>query len=382
MNTPHGGELVQRWVRPPSAEELDRFRREYRTVAVLHERFVIDALAIAQGIYSPLRGFLGKADVERVIEEFRLADGTPWAIPIVLPVLERELVPEGRVLLTWLEQPFAWMEIREVFQVPMKRFVQGVFGTDDVRHPGVDFWTGLTGCWFVAGEISVFRSPLPFPVDARYLLSPAQVREAIRRRGWKRIVAFQTRNPIHRAHEYLIKCALEMMDGVLIHPLVGATKQDDIPAPVRMQCYEVLVKNYFPESTTLLSALYANMHYAGPREALHHMIMRKNFGCTHMIIGRDHAGVGNYYGPYDAQELACAWSSELGIEPVCFDHAFYCRRCGGTATRKTCPHPESEHFHLSGTELRRRLRAGEPIPEEFSRKEVLAILRSWVQSAS
>lgn len=384
MNQPHGGVLISRWVERNEVE-IEKARGEGRILS-LTRRFVIDCLAIADGIFSPLEGFMDQEAVESVLEVFRLPDGaTVWAIPVILPVKEevaRFLEGNACYLLEYEGVPFGWMytSTPPTYEISIEQFCKKVFQTTDAQHPGVQFWSSFAkGYKFVSGKIEVFADPLPSPVDTRWILSPAEVRKQIQKRGWKRIVAFQTRNPIHRAHEYLIKCALETMDGALIHPLVGETKKDDIPPDVRMRCYEVLLQNYFPENHVLLSALRANMYYAGPREAIHHMIMRKNFGCTHMIIGRDHAGVGKYYGTYDAQDMARKWAEPLGIEPVTFEHAFYCRKCGGMATGKTCPHPSQMHVHLSGTEVRRRLRAGEPIPPEFSRQEVVEILRAWAQ---
>ncbi len=347
----------------------------------MERRFVIDALSIANGVFSPLTGFMNKEDVNSVLHKMYLADGEiPWAIPIILPLSGSGNLPAAgeRLLLMYGDTPFGWLDVEEVFILDIEEFVEKVFQTKDDRHPGVAFWRRFVDSYFVGGNILVFADPLDPPVDRRYLLTPAEVRKRFQKLGWKKIAAFQTRNPIHRAHEYLIKCAIEVMDGVLIHPLVGETKQDDIPADIRMRCYEVLIENYFEEKYVFLSALYANMYYAGPREAVHHMIVRKNFGCTHMIIGRDHAGVGNFYGSYEAQQWAKKWADAVEVEPITFEHAFYCYRCDGMATLKTCPHSEKDRVILSGTELRRRLRENEDIPPQFSRPEVIQILKSWV----
>ncbi len=380
MNEPHGGTLVDRWTTPPDPAAVETARKEGKSLNI-DLRFVIDAVSIADGIFSPLTGFMTADQVRRTAEDLMLEDGTVWAIPVVLPIFAEaasRLSVGDKALMEWEGTPFGWVTVEEIYDLDVDKFVADVFQTTDTSHPGVALWKGMADRKMVAGPVDIFANPLPAPVADHYMAPPKKVREWIQQRGWKRIVAFQTRNPIHRAHEYLIKCALENADGVLIHPLVGSTKSDDIPADVRMQCYEALIDNYFNGDYTLLSALYANMHYAGPREALHHMIMRKNFGCTHMIIGRDHAGVGNFYGTYDAQEWALQWSERLGMEPLLFEHAFYCRKCEGMASGKTCPHPAEDRVHLSGTEVRRRLREGEPIPSTFSRPEVVKVLHEWV----
>jgi sulfate adenylyltransferase len=361
---PHGGELVDRTgERPDGVEQLKAYPLSPRELA--------DLDMLASGALSPLEGFLGRDDYERVVGEMRLTSGLPWALPVCLAVAS---APKGdRVCLTDEDgTPLAVLEVGDVFPYDKQREAEQCFRTTDADHPGVARLYAQHDL-YLAGRVTVFqRQQPPYPELAR---DPAGTRALFAERGWKRVVGFQTRNPIHRAHEYLTKCALETVDGLLLHPLVGETKSDDVPADVRVDCYRVLLERYYPADRVVISAFPAAMRYAGPREAIWHAICRKNYGCSHFIVGRDHAGVGSYYGTYDAQlifdELA---PHELDIEPMFFEHSFWCKACGQMATPKTCPHGGDDHVFLSGTKVRELLSAGELPPVEFSRPEVAEIL--------
>jgi sulfate adenylyltransferase len=360
----HGGELVDRTGERP--EDLSGLE-----VITLTSRELSDLDMIASGALSPLEGFMAKEDYERVVEEMRLADGLPWALPVCLAVDEP---PQGdRVALADAEgRPLAVLEVEETFAYDKEREAEQCFRTTDDAHPGVARLYAQKPL-YLAGLVTVFeRAQLAFPELAR---DPAETRAEFERRGWKRIVGFQTRNPIHRAHEYLTKTALETVDGLLIHPLVGETKSDDVPAATRVECYRVLVDNYYPKERVVVSAFPAAMRYAGPREAIWHAICRKNYGCSHFIVGRDHAGVGDYYGSYDAQLIFDEFEPhELDIEPMFFEHAAFCRVCGSMVSPKTCPHGGDDHVFLSGTKVREMLGRGELPPVEFSRPEVAEVL--------
>jgi sulfate adenylyltransferase/3'-phosphoadenosine 5'-phosphosulfate synthase len=374
---PHGGVLVSRLL------EGEARRAAYERAPGLPQLVLDDARRadlelIATGVASPLVGFLGRADYETVVDAMRLADGTVWSLPIVLPVA-RELADRLRddrevALVDEFGELLGIMQLTERYTYDKQREAQAVYGTTDRQHPGVERLLAQ-GDVLVAGPVWVVRRPWSDPLA----LTPLETRQAFEQRGWRTVVAFQTRNPIHRAHEYLIKTALEQTDGLLLHPLVGPTKSDDIPASVREACYRVVLQHYFPPVRALLAGFPAAMRYAGPREAIFHALARKNYGCTHFIVGRDHAGVGNYYGTYDAQRMFERFRpEELGITPLKFEHAFYCRRCGGTATAKTCPCSPEHRVHLSGTEVRKRLREGAALPVEFTRPEVAEVLRAHV----
>jgi sulfate adenylyltransferase len=361
---PHGGELVSRvGERPEGVESLE--------VLTLSPRELADLDMIASGALSPLTGFMGEADYQRVVEELKLADGTVWALPVTLAVAA---APKGdRVALADESgQLLATLDVAGVYGYDKQHEAERCFRTTEDAHPGVARIYGQPDL-YVAGEVTVFERPQqPFPDLA---LDPADTRRAFAERGWQRIAGFQTRNPIHRAHEYVTKCALEICDGLLVHPLVGETKSDDVPAATRVECYDVLVSSYYPQDRVVVAAFPAAMRYAGPREAIWHAICRKNYGCSHFIVGRDHAGVGDYYGTYDAQLIFDEFEpNELGIEPMFFEHAFFCRVCGQMATPKTCPHGGDDHVFLSGTKVREMLGRGELPPAEFSRPEVAEVL--------
>jgi sulfate adenylyltransferase len=373
--SPHGGTLVQRWA---PEEERRRWQAESRLPKiVLTRREISDLEMIAIGAFSPLEGFLGEKDYESVVSRMRLANGLPWTIPVTLAVTDQEekglhagddvaLVEDGGKVL-------AILHLEEKYRPDKKREAEEVYRTTEDAHPGVRA-VYEQGEVYLGGRVTGLDRPSVIEFQ-EHRLDPAQTRELFRTKGWRRIVAFQTRNPIHRAHEYLQKCALESCDGLLIHPLVGETKGDDIPADVRMRCYAALIDGYYPKDRVVLSVLPANMRYAGPREAIFHALMRKNYGCTHFIVGRDHAGVGSYYGSYDAHHIFDAFApEEIGITPLFYEHTFWCERCEGMASTKTCPHPKEHHVSLSGTKVREMLARGERPPMEFSRPEVADIL--------
>jgi sulfate adenylyltransferase len=361
---PHGGKLVDRTgPRPGGIERLEQIP--------LTSRELSDLDMIASGALSPLEGFMNQHDYERVVEEMRLARGLPWALPVCLAV---DRAPDGEqvVLTDEAGTPVAMLEVDEAYEYDKEREAEHCFRTIDDDHPGVARLYQQKAL-YLAGRVTVFERAEPsFPEIA---MDPAETRATFADRGWRRVVGFQTRNPIHRAHEYLTKVALETVDGLLIHPLVGDTKSDDVPAATRVDCYRILVDKYYPAERVLVAAFPAAMRYAGPREAIWHAICRKNYGCSHFIVGRDHAGVGDYYGTYDAQLIFDEFEPhELGIEPMFFEHAFYCRVCGSMATPKTCPHGGDDHVFLSGTKVRELLANGELPPVEFTRPEVAEVL--------
>jgi sulfate adenylyltransferase len=360
----HGGELVDRTGdRPEDLSELE--------VVTLTSRELSDLDMLASGALSPLEGFMAKEDYARVVEEMRLANGLAWALPVCLAVDE---APHGErvALADEAGRALAVLDVEEVFEYDKEREAERCFRTTDDAHPGVARLYAQKPL-YLAGRVTVFeRAAPPFPELA---LDPAETRAEFERRGWRRAVGFQTRNPIHRAHEYLTKTALETVDGLLIHPLVGDTKSDDVPAATRVDCYRVLLDNYYPADRVVLSAFPAAMRYAGPREAIWHAICRKNYGCSHFIVGRDHAGVGDYYGSYDAQLIFDEFEPhELDIEPMFFEHAVYCRVCEAMVSAKTCPHGGDDHVFLSGTKVRELLESGELPPVQFSRPEVAKVL--------
>jgi sulfate adenylyltransferase len=344
---------------------------------------------IAQGAFSPLQGFMGHEDYSSVVNDMCLASGHPWPMPVTLAVDSHQAtgIKEGsRIALAQeggeivgvlsLEEKYR-RDRRDREEEALK-----VYRTTEAQHPGV---ANLyqDGDVLLGGKVTLLQErPALEEGIAPHYRTPAQTREAISKLGWSTVVGFQTRNPVHRAHEYIQKCALEAVDGLLLHPLVGETKGDDIPASVRMRCYQALLKEYYPPGRVLLSVLPAFMRYAGPREAVFHALVRKNYGCTHFIVGRDHAGVGNYYGPYDAQHIFREFNPvALGITPLFFENSFYCRRCQGMATEKTCPHGDGHRVNLSGTQVRAMLARGEMPPEEFTRPEVAQVLMEFAPAA-
>src|SRR3989337_721779 len=373
---PHGGKLVNRILEGKAREVLAEKAQKLKKVT-LNDREVSDLEMIAIGAFSPLEGFMNNDDYHSVMDNMKLSNGLPWTIPITLSVTKDEAknVKQGEdvSLVNTGGEILAVLRIEEKFNHDKEKEAIQVYGTKDTAHPGVAKVNEM-GDVLLGGKVSVIHR-VKQENFKKYRLDPVETRHLFKEKGWKRVVGFQTRNPIHRAHEYIQKCALETVDALMIHPIVGETKGDDVPAAVRVKCYEALLENYYPKDRVALVVNPAAMRYAGPKEAIFNALIRKNYGCKHFIVGRDHAGVGNYYGTFDAHYIFDEFDpQEIDITPMFFDHTFYCKKCEGMASYKSCPHDSSHHVTLSGTKVREMLRAGTIPPVEFSRPEVAKVL--------
>jgi sulfate adenylyltransferase len=381
---PHGGTLVNRILSPDRAKAAEAEAKSLTSITLsLRESFDLEMIAI--GAFSPLTGFMGKADFEGVCKNMRLASGVVWPIPVTLcppdEVSAKVSVGQKVALKDDKGRLLGILTIQEKYAHDKNLEIPNVYKTEEEAHPGVKIIKNQ-GNTCLAGPIDVI-TPNHEPEFSDYRLPPAKTREAFEAKGWSTVAAFQTRNPIHRSHEYLTKCALEMTDGLLIHPLVGETKSDDIPAQTRMDCYKTLVEKYYNKDRTLLSVMPLAMRYAGPREAVLHSLIRKNYGVTHFIVGRDHAGVGSYYGTYDAQKIFDQFDlpKDIGVTILKFEHTAWCKKCEAIVSAKTCPHGPEDKIAPSGTKVRETLKAGQRPPVEFSRPEIADILIRWAQAA-
>jgi sulfate adenylyltransferase len=376
MLPPHGGTLVDRVLTPERQEEA------LEEAAKLVQLRVSDDLAkdienIAFGAFSPLEGFLNRSEYESVLHEKRLSNDLPWTLPIVLDASREELrgSKEGDTvaIIDPLSEPVALLRIEEIFPYNKEEFAKEVYGTNDPAHPGVAKTQAMKD-HLVGGKISLIR--MSFDEFQKYRLRPIETRVLFKEKGWRTVVGFQTRNIPHIGHEYVQKTALTFVDGLFINPVIGKKKSGDFKDEVILAAYEALLRHYYLRDRTVMAILRTEMRYAGPREAIFHAIVRKNFGCTHFVVGRDHAGVGKYYPPYAAQEIFDEFP-DLGIVPLPFKSFFYCKRCESVVNEKICPHDSTQRLEFSGTDLRGKLIKGEPPPKELVRPEVAEVLLRW-----
>ncbi|HHX77977.1 MAG TPA: sulfate adenylyltransferase [Firmicutes bacterium] len=381
---PHGGGELTKCLVPEEKRAALLEEAKGLEKIFMSSKEVSDLVMLAAGFFCPLEGFMTRKDYENVVEKMQLANGVLWPIPITLSVDKEKaasLKLGQRVALVDSEsnETMGVLTIEDIFEYDKQKEAQNVFGTVDENHPGVQKCLAR-GDVYVGGKLEALSEGgyrENYPEYAR----PEETRAIFEEKGWQTITAFQTRNPIHRSHEYLTKIALEISDGIFIHPIVGKLKADDIPADVRMKCYNVLIENYYPKENVVLKVYPMEMYYAGPKEALLHAIIRQNCGCSHLVIGRDHAGVGKYYGPFDAQKIfETIPKGSLAIQPMKIDWTFHCYKCNGMASMKTCPHSAEDRLLISGTKLRQMLSQGEKPAAEFSRPEVLDILIDYYAS--
>ena len=384
--SPHGRSTLSPLIAPKQKRAAVERRARKLFQIPMNSREKSDLLLMAMGAYTPIKGFVGEADWTNICANMRLDDGLFWPIPITLSVaksLAKNIAIGDEVVLIDPEDndlPMAILTVTEKYRPDLEFECKHVFGTTNKAHPGVK--NILTQKEVnLGGKIVVFEEGNFPKIFKNLYLRPEKSRAMFQRLGWSRIAAFQTRNPMHRSHEHLVKIAMDVTHGVFVHQVLGKLKPGDIPAEVRVKAIDVLINNYFPENSVIQAGYPIEMRYAGPREALLHALVRQNFGCSHLIVGRDHAGVGDFYGPYDAQDIFdTLWDGALLTRPLKMDITFYCKKCYGMASARNCPHNSNDRINITGTQQREMLSSGKEIPPEFSRPEVVSVLREYYQS--